>query len=167
MEQNINEIELLLSVIDMRETLYTEHNRKIAEIITPTVLTALFELFELPSQHVVWDDFLVIDSILVIRVTVTCNTAESISPFLSVLAPSLSQAKSAVHVQRTMQFGIPLAKVFQDKEQLKTWFIDVANRTSTESPASSPPVDEFKDVQLTAEQKLQVEYFSQIHGEKQ
>lgn len=168
MEQNLEDIQRLLTVFDERDRQKEICNRKIAEILTPSVLGALVELFNLPDENVVWHDFNVLESVLVIRAAVTYDPAHEHSHFLTLIAPTLPTG-SPIQVQKMIQFGIPLAMVFKDREELKDWFMKVAQ---PDEPVP-PPVKEqeqttqFDGSQLTKDQLAQLLYFQRMHGDAQ
>lgn len=168
MEQQLEQIEQLLSIFDEREKLMNVWNRKVAHVLTPTVLGALFDLFNLPHESVVWEDFSVIDTVLVIRVAVTYDPAHELSPFLTLLVPA-QDGTSPIRVEKTIQFGVPLAKVFDKREDLAAWFMAVLRNSDGDLLNERPPEEQDATepqpkLALTKDQIAQMLYFQKMYG---
>lgn len=171
MEQQLEQIEHLLSVFDERERLKQLCNKKIAQLLTPTALGALFELIGLPDENVIWEDFFVIESVLVIQTTITYDPSKGVSPFLAQIGAVVSGEKTPIQIHKQIQFGIPLTKLFDDKEHLKEWFIQMLQSSAPEleqpHPAPTSSIDHFDGSQLSKEQLAQLLYFQKLHGDPQ
>lgn len=165
MEQQLEQIEQLLFIFDEREKLTAACNREIAVALTPTVLSALFDLFNLPTESVVWEDFQIIESVLVLRATLTYDSAHELSPFLNLIVPP-RDGVVPIRIQKTIQFGVPLTKVFDDKDALKEWFMEVVAKSTDQQPdsQSKEQLSAHPDLNLTKDQVAQMLYFQKLHG---
>lgn len=166
MEQNLEKIEELLALFDSRESLRNACNRKIAALLSPTLLLALFELINVTTENLVWEDMQVIESVLVIRVEVTYDPTKEMSEFLQLISPKSSTDPGATMIQRTFQLGIPLVTVFNDKDQLKQWIVEMARNnhatsSETKPPAPVPAPNHFDVTDLSKEQITQLLFFQQ------
>ena len=178
MEQNLEQIQKLLALFDKRDSLKNAVNRKIARTINDTVLVALYELFGLPHEALIWEDMQIVDTVLVLRVGVEYNPTEPMTKFLSYISSGFSDVQP-VKVNRTLQLGIPLTVVFQPKEEIVKWFMKMAVDTFPPgNVATMPTIDEsvteepaptnFNPEPLTREQVSQLLYFQGLtKGTKQ
>lgn len=165
MEQNLEQIKQLLALFDKRQTLRNACNREIAAVLSPTVLSALFELVNVPTSDIVWEDIDVIQSVLVIRTEITYSPAQELSPYLNLVMPPL-QGETPIQIQRTITLGVPLTMVFEEKETIKGWLMSVARENAaSREPTAPPPQDQvsqfFNVAELTKEQMMQLLYFQQ------
>lgn len=181
MDKNLEQIQQLLTVFDKRQQLHNKCNREIAEILTPTLLTAVVELINVPNESIVWEDMSVVQSVLVLQVEVTYDPAKEVSRFLSLVTSSIKDNAPPIQVQRSIALGIPLTMVFQDSDIIKDWLMRVAenlgmeNEAQPKPPANAeappPPAVEssrFDMTDLTTEQIQQVLFFQyQTEGTKQ
>lgn len=165
----MNDVEALVKVFDEHHQVENQHLRQVAEILTPTILTALFELFNVPSEDVVWESIHLIDSVLLINVDVTYNPSMELSPFLSAVGTAHA-GENPVQVQKTIQVGIPIHRAFDDKDTLKEWLQEAAlgkSGISAVPPHDAQLNDAPSTVQLSKEQLASVLYFQQMNRTKQ
>jgi len=182
MEQNLEQIQQLLALFDRREELNVEANKNIALALNDTVLIALYELFGLPHECLVWEDMQVVDAVLVLRVGVEYNPTGPMTNFLSRISVSTGFGNGPpVKVNRTLQLGIPLTVVFQPKGQIINWFLEMAAHKFPQSdvvPPAPKPLDplpecatqatSFDPTSLSQEQVSQLIYFQGLtKGTKQ
>lgn len=164
MGKDLEQIEHLLGLFDKRQKARNACNREIAETLTPSVLSAIFELVNVPTDAIVWEDMDVVQSILVIRAEITYSPAKEMSQFLTLVMPSV-QGENPVQIQRTITLGIPLTVVFQEKETIKGWLMSVAMGNKTEEPltAEQKQIPQYFNIaELTKEQMTQLLYFQQL-----
>lgn len=167
MEDQLTPLDHLLEVFDERNRLHALCNKQLAQMLSPTVLTALFELLEIPNESLVWEDFHVIDTVLVIHATITYDPAHGKSPFLAVITADSADSETPIQTKKRVQFGIPLANIFQDKDELKAWFMEVVQVTTVNSYTSTladieeeePSPDEFDRSALSPEQLAQLLFY--------
>lgn len=150
----------LQEAFDRRQRVMDQATREIAELLTPTLLTAVFELMELQHEDVIWEDFVLQDNVLVIKVQVHHSPLENSSAFLSALIPPDDSA----NVTHRLIFGVPLDVVFHDKDDLKRWCLEVVQRQA-DSSVSEEQVQQLPP--LTEDQLLQVLHFQQIYTTEQ
>lgn len=161
MEQD--QLTILRKVFDKKQQLMDMVTRELAEILTPTLLTALFELMELSHEEVAWEDFSLQDDALVIRVQVQYSPADNTSLFLGSLIPPDAN-EDVVSATHRIIFGVPLDVVFMEKDELKRWCLDVVlkqtNGTTTAEEVSQVPA-------LTEDQLLQILHFQRMYTTEQ
>lgn len=162
----MTDIEALVKVFDEHHRVENQHLRRVAEILTPSILTALFELFSVPSDNVVWESINLIDGILLINVDVTYNPAHDLSPFLNAVGTA-RPGENPIQVQKTIQVGIPINRAFDDKDVLKDWLLSAALGTSSAATAPHDTTDKTHTAQLSKEQLASVLYFQQMNRTKQ
>jgi hypothetical protein len=174
-DNNLEKIEHLLMLVDQREKLKTASDRKIAVFVNDTLLVAFRELLKLPDDAIVWDEFEIVGSMLAVKLTITYNPQESMTPFLQ-LVSTTNPTEPLIQVQRTMQIAIPMTTVFLPPEQIKMWLMKMAvdtfgppPSTVASSPTSTPPPAAPSEVTptgfdpkaLTSDQVSQLLFFQQ------
>jgi hypothetical protein len=161
MEEKLEHVQRLLSLFDDRETHKTAHNREIAAALNDGLLTALFELLGLPTEDVVWEDFFVLDSVIVVAVQITYDTAKERTEFLRLIAP-VKADKDVTRVTRSVKFGIPLLNAFEPLDQIKQHLINLARETTAATeeppelvgPPKPPPSTKFDAEPLSDDQLI-------------
>lgn len=172
MEDNLDKIEHLMGLFDHRHKLWTASNRKIASFINDGLLIAIQELLNLSDDALVWEEFQLVDTIVVLKFSITYNPAEPKTRFLELVGPT-NPTEPVLLIQRTLQIGVPLATVFLPRKEIKEWLMKMAEDTfgvtnPVESPTTeaSAPVEAtpstFDPTQLTPDQVRQLLYFQQM-----
>lgn len=122
MEEKLKQVEGLLAMFDARDGMWAKHNRLIAAVIKPTVLDALYDLFDVPSDDVEWVDLQLMETVMLVVCTITYDPASTGSIFLQ----QVDQAKrpdTPIRVQRFLRIGIPLAIAFSPKDEIKRFLL--------------------------------------------
>lgn len=130
MDQNLDQIQHLLTTFDEREAQYTSYTREIATILSPGVLTALMELLNLPNEAVVWKDFQLANFVLLVTALITYTPGPDKTEFLKLICGSDKDVQN-VQVQRSVQLSIALSDVFQSKEIVKSHLFEMAKASGT------------------------------------
>jgi hypothetical protein len=117
MEEKLKQIQSLLSMFDARDAMWSKYNKQIAAVISPTVLTALVDLFDLPEENVEWVDMQILDNILLVICNVTYDPVHTQSAFLQ-RVDEHKRPSTPIQVQRYLRVGVPLAIVFSPKEEI-------------------------------------------------
>lgn len=168
MDQKLEQIEHLLSLFDERDQAKQAITRKIMYALGPTVLVAIMELLEVSPDELMWDDFRVVDTVLLTVFTVSYNPSTTQSTVLKKLSPPpRDDGTPVVEVQQMLHLSLPLTLTFQDKEVIKQFllktFVETEPTLATE-PAEPPPAN----IALTKEQVRQMLFFQQqTKGTKQ
>lgn len=155
----------LAQAFDRRQQSMNQHTAEIATILSPTLLTALFELMELTHEQVVWEDFNLQGTALVVKVSVTYSPLHNTSLFLELLLPPETNVEVASVTQQIV-FGVPLDVVFMEKDKLKQWCMDVVH---TQQSSDTVYIDETysQPPDLTKEQLAQILHFKRIYTTEQ
>lgn len=168
MDQKLELIEHLLSLFDERDQARQAITRKIMYTLGPTVLVAIMELLEVSPDDLMWDDFRIVDTVLLTAFTVSYNPSTTESEMLRKLSPPpRDDGAPVVEVQQLIHLSLPLTLAFQDKEEIKAFFLKTfveAEPTLATEPAEPPPAN----IALTKEQVRQMLFFQQqTKGTKQ
>lgn len=131
MDEKLKQLESLLSMFDARDQMWAKYNRQIGNVIAPTVLEALYELFELDYDSVEWVDLQIMENILLLICNVTYDPATTQSAFLH-RVDEAQRPETPIQVQRFLRIGVPLAIVFSPKDEIKEFLLRIPVETSSD-----------------------------------
>lgn len=129
MDEKIKQLETLLNMFDARDSMWAKHNKQIAGVIAPTVLEALYDLFELGTDSIEWVDLQIMETILLIVCNVTYDPVSTESSFLRRIDEA-TRPDTPIQVQRYLRIGVPLAIVFSPKDEIKEFLMRVPVETT-------------------------------------
>lgn len=170
----MKQLEQVLLLIDQRDGQYMAVNKQIAELIAPTMLTAVVEILNVSTSKIEWMDLKVIENYLVLSCTVAYDpSAPDVSPLLA--GPVVEPGEIVpVEVQKILRIGVPLSKIFETSDHIKEYLLDsYAKSQMKKEPVSEEPAVEgdekvesfdaqFDPKQLTREQINQMMYFQHM-----
>lgn len=158
MDKHSNDLAALRDIFSTRQRVYDEHTDIILKKISH-ITNALFNIFQLPHENVVWEDVLVEDGVLVVVATIFYRP-DQISPYIATIAPPMDELSSDIEgVEQLIRVGIPLPLVFSSQESIEKFLIGIVKKT--EDPAIEAPKvpTAFIDDYLTKEQREQLLLF--------
>lgn len=129
MDDLIKKLEMLLTMFDTRDNTFSKNTRQIASVIQPTVLEALYDLFELERDQIEWLDLQVLETMLLVVCNVTYDPATNTSQFLSKVDEA-QRPETPIQVQRLLRVGVPLVLVFSPKDEIKDFLLNVPVETT-------------------------------------
>lgn len=135
MDEKLKQLETLLTMFDARDSMWVKHNKQIAGVIAPTVLEALYELFELDTDSIEWVDLQIMDNIMLIVCNVTYDPVNTRSSFLHRIDEA-ALPDASIQVQRYLRIGVPLAIVFSPKDEIKEFLMRVPVENAADIDAS-------------------------------
>lgn len=135
MDEKLKQLETLLTMFDARDSMWAKHNKQIAGVIAPTVLAALYELFELDVDSIEWVDLQIMDSIVLIVCNVTYDPVNTQSSFLHRIDEA-ALPDTPIQVQRYLRIGVPLAIVFSPKDEIKEFLMRIPVETPDDEDVS-------------------------------
>ena len=159
MTENLTQIEHLLTLFEKREQILKYSTYEIFDLLKPTVLDALCELFELPFKEVQWGDVEYAEGIVVIVCTIWYNP-ETASPFLQEV---FKQNNIPIQHPKYIRIGFPISHAFKPKEEIIDFLlhtppfskdsVDIPNRIKNNQV-------KFDTSNLTDEQLLQLHMYN-------
>jgi len=156
-EELEKEIIQLLQLFEQREQLFTVGTGKIIEKLGPTVLAALYEFFNVSYDAISWLLIDVNDGTLMIGAVVSYKNTDLVPEAINRLSPMTGEVPeegNLTEVQRLMRIGIPLAMVFQPKEEIVRFLNSrVAQQATPEAPTPTVFVNKATGEVLEAKQK--------------
>ena len=148
----------LLELMAERDEMYDEYTEAIADMIGPTVLNALAELFEADLSKIEWSGIShsLREASLRITCTIWYDHADDIPQFVQDLTVEMHGEEN--ENVRILHVGIPIDMVFRPQSELVMFFTKVI---TGETPSANLIVDnnEFDSSTLTAEQIQQLLVF--------
>lgn len=166
--EEVNNLEHLRALVKDRDNIRVQYSTAIAALVQPTVLTAMFQMFELESEAVEWSAIDIVDESLVVVVKLTYTTTDTTPQFLKNM--DLISNASANARSRTLRVGIPLALVFGSLDQIQQYLLDSVEKmikpTEPEKKLNFDP--EFDATALSSDQLKQLMLYRTMHkaGEK-
>lgn len=141
-DEKVKKIETLLSMFDARDAMWGKHTRQIGALIQPTVLEALYDLFDVPTDSVEWMDLQIVETVLVVICNITYDPATTTSVFLQ-RVDQVKQPETPIQVQRLLRIGVPLAIAFSSKEEIKEFLTRIpVESTDDDTDEGAPTVSE-------------------------
>jgi hypothetical protein len=118
MEENLDSLEQLLTLLNERDEAYAEYTEAIADAIRPTVLAALQELLNIKDSQVEWSEIYISmeDLALHIICTVTYTPSDVIPSFVTRMAPRV--ITDSPNDVRVVRIGIPIAYSSHPKDEI-------------------------------------------------
>jgi len=121
MEQNSDSLKDLQSLFRLREQAYSRITKEVLERIGPTVLSALYEFFEVPYESISWIDLQMVEDVLLIVAVVSYKGSDAIPELVKKLAPmadNMPPTEEITEIQRMMRIGIPADCIFKTKDEV-------------------------------------------------
>ena len=161
MNEELTEIEALLSLFEEREMVLEYTTNRIFETIAPTVLESLSEVFDMPVDSIGWENVLYVNGILLIECTILFNPNSS-SEFIAYVFRDDPNPQSH---ERRVTIGFPIAHVFKPKEFLIEFLRNNVFEKKDNKLVDIPQkikdnLHKFDNNMLTEEQLKQFELFS-------
>ena len=150
----------LVKLLEERDAAYARHTDVIIDVIGPTVLSALIELFEVPIESISWLEIQVSENILVVTSSVTYNPNENIPRIVSgIQAEAQEDETSTSHAERLVRVGIPVELIFSPKERIIAFLTNILETGIAQRVGGgAEPSTEFDPSQLTRDQISQFLY---------
>lgn len=176
-DKELEQFERLAELFGERDQSYREHTQKIFEAIGPTIIEALYDLFETPYENVAWLEVQAAEGILLIVASIVYDDETKIPDIIQRLTPK--PPEGAIMAGRLFRVGIPLDLVFAPKEVILEYLKDTAkgvqqprtrrnveqqekvkeNKEDNSVPINKLAVKDFDSSQLTKEQIQQIIVF--------
>lgn len=106
-----------------RDDAYIASTQLIVDVIGPTVLEALYEVFNVPVDDVKWLDFSQTDNLLIVVCSIAFNPQEGIPEFIEDTIETNSIPNVNEVIEQNVRVGIPYELVMKDPEEIVD-FID-------------------------------------------
>lgn len=122
-------IKRLVQLFEIKTDEKNASNREIAYLLSPGLLTAIFELLNLSNEALVWQDFLFVDDTVVVQAQITYDPSKEQTLFLRMIADQEIQTDSAT-VTRHIQVCLPLTQLSLPKDKLKEILTQMAHSST-------------------------------------
>lgn len=149
MDQKLKQIEQLLTLVDERDLSRLYYNKQISELIAPTMLLAVVEMLELPTDQIEWVDVEVTDTVLVLVINVMFDPSTQLSPFLD----NGQINKDAALIQKSVRIGLPLPMVFAEPGEIKAFLYKSLNIPDPNADPTQTEVKVDEPTEVKAEDK--------------
>lgn len=167
MDLKQKQLETLLKLVDERDLTYLDYNKALSGMLQDTMLTAVVELLDVPTDQLEWLELSVSSSVLVLIMAVMYNPCEDTSPLLGPIPPD----SNAVLIQKTLHIGLPLEMVFESSEIIKEFLLGVAHDDAVSEQTTNvqtPTPVTFDSSSLSKDQLSQMMAFQHLDtGSKQ
>lgn len=160
-----------------RDEAYVNATQDIVNVIGPTVLEALYEVFEVPQDAVRWLDFQSTDNLLIVICSIKYNPSISIPEFIKRTREAIEHVEN--EVEQPVRIGIPYELVLSDPEEIVDFIYALVESHQTGGPTLIEHLEaetelsettlhhvpvaidagEFNPAELTLEQKQQLLIF--------
>lgn len=162
---NTDELLIQLAIMfEERSEVYDEYTSMIFELIEPTLLTALIELFEIDNSKVLWNTITIENNTIIISCTLFYNPDEAIPTVIQRIIPNEIITKDGIKGKK-VRIGFPVSYVFFPKHKIIEYFRNIVGYTSdTESGVVDSTESELHaadELSLTEDQRLQILLFQQ------
>jgi hypothetical protein len=139
MEDGIANLEQLISLMQERDEVHAEYTVAIANMLHPTVLSALQEILGARNDQIEWTEIVISPEDLTLRImcAVTYSERDNIPAF--VVASTPAEGLGAEGDTRMIRVGIPITYSLRPKEEIVAFFhqlITDGQQTSTGYEAS-------------------------------
>jgi len=122
MDDHIDEIEYdedtlkLKQLFYDRDDAYTTATQTIVDMIGPTVLEAMYELFQVPVEQVKWLDFQSTDNLLIVVCAIQYNPSKGTPQFIQNVQSNRTEHNGLV--SQTFRLGVPFEVVLSTSENV-------------------------------------------------
>lgn len=172
-DEQIALVEQLMVLIDERESIRLEYNKQIADVIGPTLLTAITNLIDLPAANMRWVDIEATELAIIVAVQVTYTAEHELNPFMLTM---LQVAPPDLTITRVIRIATPIAVAFDPPSEIMDYLTMVTNsrtmKEATQTEEYEPLTEDdtgtpFDDTVLTKEQVEQMMLFQHLSRGKQ
>lgn len=176
---NRHQLLKLAQVIDLREAQYQEATDIILDLITPTVLAAVYELFECSESDISWYEVDVVHDMLMLVAIVSYKEGKKLPSAIQTTDYATQDDSEDMISEHVFRVGVPLELVFSPPREIIEYLLNVnqqaydteqmgVNITSdieenTKVELSKSATSEFDSSKLTPEQLQQLIAFQTIH----
>lgn len=122
-------IERLIELFEKRERLYQQTTGQICELLGPTALEALIEVFDAPYENVTWLEVQLVEDVLLIVASIAYDEGQKVPPAIQELSP-LPEDEASI---RLFRIGLPVELIFQPKVEILE-YLSKAAQLRVESP---------------------------------
>jgi hypothetical protein len=170
MDNNLDGLEQLLTLINEREEAYAEYTEAIADVIRPTVLAALQELLNIKDHQVEWSEIYISmeDLALHIICTVTYGSDDVVPAFVTRIAPRVMT--DSPNDVRVVRIGIPIAYSAHPKDEILEFLHQLVDEQqkaipepATVASGDTQVLDQFNLSKLTKDQVAQLLVFQHLN----
>lgn len=126
---------------DQRDEHYNKVTNDILRALEPTVLTALYTLFEVSSEHIHWAEVSLVDEVLVLGAVISYDPSQVTDEIAATIGMQDRDTIGGLEeVQRFVQVGIPLSEVHQSADLLVEFLKNVEREEVDGTPDISTPL---------------------------
>ncbi len=111
-----DETKFVQRLFEERDAAYIASTQLIVDVIGPTVLEALYEVFNVPTDHVRWLDFQTTPNLLIVICSISFNPTEGIPEFVEDTTNDVPMVNQVI--DQTVRIGIPYEIVMADPEKI-------------------------------------------------
>ena len=145
-EQDDEDVELSEDTIRLKQLFadrdndYIDATQEIVDIIGPTLLDALYRLFNVPVMDVRWLDFSSATSIIIITCGIAYDPSEGIPKFI--LDTNHTIPKDAGRVEQVVRIGVPYELVMADSDKIVAFMSALVMSHASGGPTLIEHMDE-------------------------
>lgn len=115
--EQLEKLEQVLKLFHLRAITFNKTTETILSILGNTVIAALYDVFDASYENVSWDDISVVDHYIVLLATISYPLDKEIPEIIQAIGqPSMN--KNASSSEKIVRIGIPITKIFDDKDEL-------------------------------------------------
>lgn len=172
----------LAQLIDLREKQYQDATDFILDLITPTILAAVYDLFECSHDDISWYEVDVVHDMLMLVAIVSYKEDKKLPKVVQATAYTTEDDSNESISEHVFRIGIPLELVFSPPREIIEYLlnadhynqlvydagqkgVDVTSNAeeNTKVELSKSAISEFDSSKLTPEQLQQLIAFQTIH----
>lgn len=170
-----DETKFVQRLFEERDAAYIASTQLIVDVIGPTVLEALYEVFNVPTDHVRWLDFQTTPNLLIVICSISFNPSEGIPEFIADTTDDVPMVNQVI--DQTVRIGIPYEIVMADPEKIVEFLDALVDSHNNGGPTliehnvrTAFDVSEYEDDEepstteklLTEDQRLQALMFERM-----
>lgn len=123
-EATLAKVKELTGLFDEREGGYKNATKKIFDFVAPTVLAAMYDLFDAPYENVTWLEVQATENILMVVASVVYREQQKVPEIIEQLSPRTTEG--SVTTARLFRVGVPVDIAFTTKEGVAEYLTRMA-----------------------------------------
>lgn len=155
----------LATLFKARGDIYTEVTNGMLEIVAPTALAALREIFGVSEDNLSWTDLDQRPGFLLISVIVTIHEDQINTAFTKLLAGTYDEEIEQFPIKRFLKLGIPSEMVFNAKHEIVEYMSGIVHTILNDDGLDVDEDVEDEDEDLDEELAEVLEYIDSLREE--
>ena len=145
----------LIELFEERDKLYQSSTEQICDLIGPTTLEALIDVFNVPPENVTWLEVQLVEDILLLVASIAYDEGQRVPDLILALSPLPDDGQPSI---RLFRVGLPVDLIFQPKTEILEYLKKASQLRMNPHEGSVPIVHDEESVEIPVHHEPQEEF---------